>query len=387
MAYELTETHKLIRDTARRIAREKVQPRAAQIDEEGRYPDDIFAIYRQAGLLGLTIPAAYGGGGAGFLALALTVEEISKYCSSSGLVLVLGTLSTQPIILGGSEEQKRAWLPRVAAGDIKGAFGLTEPNAGSDPAAMESRAVRDGDEYVIDGEKMFISGGNVADFVIVFAKTDPTAGPRGVSAFIVPTDSPGFSVARLDHKMGVTGVPTASLAFQGCRVPAANLIGEEGRGFATAMLTLGTCRPVVAARGLGLAEGALAYALDFARERRTFGRPILEHQAIRFMLADMATQIEAARHLVYHAAWLIDQGKYDRQYAVYFSFAKVFATEMAVKVSSDAMQILGGQGYMKDHPLERHYRDARQLMIVEGTSEIQRMIIAHAVAEGDIAYW
>jgi alkylation response protein AidB-like acyl-CoA dehydrogenase len=386
MTYELTETHKLIRDTARRIARERVQPRAAQIDEEGRYPDDIFAIYRQAGLLGLTIPAAYGGGGAGFLALALTVEEISKYCSSSGLVLVLGTLSTQPIILGGSEEQKRAWLPRVAAGDIKGAFGLTEPNAGSDPAAMESRAVRDGDEYVIDGEKMFISGGNVADFVIVFAKTDPTAGPRGVSAFIVPTDSPGFSVARLDHKMGVTGVPTASLAFQGCRVPVANLIGEEGRGFATAMLTLGTCRPVVAARGLGLAEGALAYALDFARERRTFGRPILEHQAIRFMLADMATQIEAARHLVYHAAWLIDQGKYDRQYAVYFSFAKVFATEMAVKVSSDAMQILGGQGYMKDHPLERHYRDARQLMIVEGTSEIQRMIIAHAVAEGDIAY-
>jgi len=386
MDYELTETHKLIRDTARRIARERVQPRAAQIDEEGVYPDDIFAVFREAGFLGLTVPAAYDGGGAGFLALALAVEEISKYCSASGLILVLPTLSTQPIVIGGSEELKQAWLPRSAAGDIKGAFGLTEPNAGSDPAAMESRATRDGDEYVIDGEKMFISGGHVADFVIVFAKTDPAAGARGVSAFVVPTASPGFSVARLDHKMGVIGVPTASLVFQGCRVPAANLIGEEGRGFPIAMLTVGTCRPVVAARGLGLAEGALAYALEFARERRTFGRPILEHQAIQFKLADMATQIEAARHLVYRAAWLIDQGKYDRQYTAYFSFAKVFAAEMAVKVSSDALQILGGQGYMKDHPLERHYRDARQLMIVEGTSEIQRMIIAHALAERDIVY-
>jgi alkylation response protein AidB-like acyl-CoA dehydrogenase len=384
--YELTDTHRLIRDTARRIARERVQPRAAQIDEEGRYPDDIFALFRQAGLLGLTVPAAYGGGGAGFLALALAVEETAKYCCASGLILVLSALYTQPIVIGGSEEQKRAWLPGSAAGDIKGAFCLTEPNAGSDPAAMESRAARDGDGYVIDGEKMFISGGSVADFVITFAKTDPAAGARGVSAFIVPTASPGFSVARLDRKMGVTGIPTASLVFQGCRVPAADLIGEEGRGFPIAMLTLNTCRPVVAARGLGLGEGALAYALEFARQRRTFGRPILEHQTIQFMLADMATQIEAARHLIYHACWLIDQGKYERQYAPYMSFAKVFATEMAVKVSSDALQILGAQGYMKDHPLERHYRDARQLMIVEGTSEVQRMIIARALAEGDIAY-
>jgi hypothetical protein len=386
MDYELSEAHKLIRDTARRIAREQVQPRAAQIDEEGRYPDDIFAVFRQAELLGLTVPAEYGGSGAGFLALALAVEEMAKYCCASGLILVLSALATQPIVIGGSEDQKRAWLPRSAAGDIRGAFCLTEPNAGSDAAAIESRAARDGGEYVIDGEKMFISGGSVADFVIVFAKTDPAAGARGVSAFVVPTDSPGFSVARLDRKMGITGVPTANLVFQGCRVPAANLIGQESRGFRTAMLTLGTCRPVVGARGLGLAEGALAYALNFARERRTFGRPILEHQAIQFMLADMATQIEAARHLVYHGAWLVDQGKYDRQYAPYLSFAKVFATEMAVKVSSDALQILGAQGYMKDHPLERHYRDARQLMIVEGTSQIQRVVIARALAEGDIAY-
>jgi alkylation response protein AidB-like acyl-CoA dehydrogenase len=383
--YELTETHRLIRDTARRIARERVQPRAAEIDEQGQYPEDIFAVFGQAGLLGLSIPVEYGGGGS-LLALILAVEEAAKYCCSSGLILLLSALSTQSIVIGGSEEQKRAWLPRSAAGEIRGAFCLTEPNAGSDPAAIESRARRDGDEYVIDGEKMFISGGSVAHFVITFAKTDPAAGSRGFSAFIVPTDNPGFSVARLDHKMGVTGVPTANLVFQTCRVPAANMIGEEGRAFRTAMLTLGTVRPVVGARGLGLAEGALAYALNFARERRTFGRPILEHQAIQFMLADMATQIEAARHLVYQAAWLVDQGKYDRQYAPYLSFAKVFATEMAVKVSSDALQILGAQGYMKDHPLERHYRDARQLMIVEGTSQIQRMIIGRALAEGDIVY-
>jgi alkylation response protein AidB-like acyl-CoA dehydrogenase len=383
--YELTETHKLIRDTARRIARERVQPRAAEIDEQGQYPEDIFAVFRQAGLLGLSVPVEYGGGGS-LLGLILAVEETAKYCCSSGLILLLSALSTQSIVIGGSDELKQAWLPRSAAGEIRGAFCLTEPNAGSDAAAIESRAVRDGDEYVIDGEKMFISGGSVAHFVIVIANTDPAAGTRGVSAFIVPTDNPGFSVTRLDRKMGVTGVPTANLVFQGCRVPAANLIGEEGRGFRIAMLTLGTVRPVVGARGLGLAEGALAYALDFARQRRTFGRPILEHQAIQFMLADMATQIEAARHLVYQAAWMVDQGKYERQYAPYLSFSKVFATEMAVKVSSDALQILGAQGYMKDHPLERHYRDARQLMIVEGTSQVQRMIIARGLAEGDIVY-
>jgi alkylation response protein AidB-like acyl-CoA dehydrogenase len=385
MAYELTETHKLIRDTARRIARERVQPRAAEIDEQGQYPEDIYAVFREAGLLGLSVPVEYGGGGS-LLALILAVEETAKYCCSCGLILLLSALSSQSIIIGGSEEQKRAWLPRVAAGEIRGAFCLTEPNAGSDAAAIECRAARDGGQYVIDGEKMFISGGSVADFEIVIAKTDPAAGTRGVSAFIVPTDSPGFSVARIDRKMGVTGVPTASLVFQSCRVPAANLIGEEGQGFRIAMLTLGTVRPVVGARGLGLSEGALAYALDFARQRRTFGRPILEHQAIQFMLADMATQIEAARHLVYHAGWLVDQGKYERQYAPYLSFAKVFATETAVKVSSDALQILGAQGYMKDHPLERHYRDARQLLIVEGTSQIQRMVIARGLAEGDIVY-
>jgi len=386
MDYELSDAHKLIRDTARRVAREKVAPRAAELDETGEYPQDIFAAYRDVGLLGLSIPQEYGGSGAGFLALALAVEEVAKYCNSSALILLLSALSTQPINLGGSEEQKRQWLPRSAAGEVRGAFCLTEPNAGSDAAAIESRARRDGDDYVIDGEKVYISGGSVADYVCFFAKTGGD-GTQAISAFVVPADSPGFSVARTDRKMGVIGVPTANIVLQGCRVSAANRLGEEGRAFRTVMLTLNTCRPVVGARGLGLAEGAIAYALDYARERKTFGKPLVEHQAIQMMLAEAAIQIEAARHLVYHAASMVDEGKYDRQHAPYLSIAKTFATEMCIRVSSDAIQILGAQGYMKDHPLERHYRDARQLTIVEGTSQIQRLVIARALVQGDISYW
>ena len=386
MDFELSDAHKLIRDTARRVAREKVAPRAAEIDESGEYPDDIFATYRDVGLLGLTIPTEYGGSGAGFLALVLAVEEVAKHCNASSLILLLSALSTQPINLGGSEEQKRQWLPRSAAGEIKGAFCLTEPNAGSDVAAIESRARRDGDDYIIDGEKVFISGGSVADFVCFFAKTGDD-GARAMSGFVVPTDSPGYSVPRTDRKMGVLGVATANIVLQSCRVPAANRLGEEGRAFRTVMFTLNTVRPIVGARGLGLAQGAIAYALDYGRERMAFGKPLVEHQAIQTMLADAAIQIEAARHLVYHAASLVDDGKYDREHAPYLSIAKTFATEMSNRVASDAIQILGAQGYMKDHPLERHYRDARQLMIVEGTSQIQRLVIARAMVQGDISYW
>ena len=386
MDYELSDAHKLIRNTAKRIAREKVAPRAAELDESGVYPEDIFQVFAEAGLLGLTIPEEYGGSGAGFLALALAVEEIAKHDNACSLILLLSALSTQPINLSGSDEQKREWLPKSATGAIKGAFCLTEPNTGSDAAALESRAVRDGDDYVINGEKVYISGGDVADFVSFFAKTADD-GSSAISAFIVPTESPGFSVPRCDRKMGVIGVPTANIVLQDCRVPAGLRIGEENRGFKTAMLTLNTCRPVVGARGLGLAEGAIAYALDFARERKTFGQPLVDHQAIQFMLADAAIAIEGSRHLVYHAATLVDEGKYEREWAPYLSIAKTYATETANKVASDAIQILGAQGYMKDHPLERHYRDARQLMIVEGTSQIQRLVIARAMIQGEINYW
>ena len=387
MDFQLTEEQRLIQQTARRIARERVAPRAAAIDETEEYPHDLFAAFREVGLLGLTLPQSYGGSDAGTLALALAVEEMAKYCCSCGLILLLSALPSHPILLGGSDRQKQAWLPRLARGEVKGAFCLTEPNAGSDVAAIESRAVRDGDDYVLNGEKVFISGGTVADFVVAFAKTNPADGVRGMSGFIVPTDSPGFSIARTDRKMGVRGVPTANIVFENVRLPRELLLGEEeGGGFGHAMLTLNTLRPVVGARGVGLAEGAMTYALDYARERQAFGRPIAELQAIQFMFADMAIQIEAARLLVYQGAWLVDQGKYQREDAALLSIAKAYATEVAVKVSSDALQVMGAQGYMMDHPLERHYRDARQLTIVEGTSQIQRVVIARALLERELVY-
>ena len=387
MDFQLSEEQRLIQGTARRIARERISPRAAEIDETEEYPHDVFEAFREVGLLGLTLPQEYGGSGAGTLALALAVEEVAKYCCSSGLMLLLSALPTHPILFGGSERQKQAWLPGSARGETKGAFCLTEPNAGSDATALESRAVRDGDDYVLNGEKVFISGGTVADFVVVFAKTDRDDGARSISGFIVPTDSPGFSIARTDRKMGVRGVPTANIVFENVRLPRELLLGEEeGHGFNHAMLTLNSLRPVVGARGVGLAEGAMTYALEYARERQAFGKPIAELQAIQFMFADMAIGIEAARLLVYQGAWLVDQGKHQREHAALLSIAKTFATEMAVKVSSDALQVMGAQGYMMDHPLERHYRDARQLMIVEGTSQIQRIVIARALLERELVY-
>ena len=387
MEFQLSEEHRLIQETARRIARERVAPRAAEMDETGEYPHDIFAAFREVGLFGLTIPQEYGGSGSGTLPLALAVEEMAKYCCSSGLMLLLSALPTHPILLGGSGRQKQEWLPRASKGEIKGAFCLTEPNVGSDAAQLESRAVHDGDDYLLTGEKVFISGGTVADFVVAFARTDSVAGPKGISGFIVPTNSPGFSVARTDRKMGVRGVPTANIVFDNVRVPKDLLLGgEEGNGFGHAMLTLNTLRPVVGARGVGLAEGAMTYALEYARKREAFGQSIAELQAIQFMFADMAIQIEAARLLVYQGAWLVDQGKYQRENAALLSIAKAYATEVAVKVSSDALQVLGAQGYMMDHPLERHYRDARQLMIVEGTSQIQRVVIARALLERELVY-
>jgi alkylation response protein AidB-like acyl-CoA dehydrogenase len=387
MDFELNETHKLIRDTARRLAREVVEPRAAEIDETGVYPEDIFQAFKEVGLIGTAISEEYGGSGAGMLGLTLAIEEVSKHCAASSLILMLTMLATRPILIGGTEEQKKKWVTPVARGDLKASFCLTEPEVGSDAANMRTYAVKDGNEYVLNGEKIYISGGTVADYCTVFAKTDREAGARGVSAFIVPTDAPGFTVTRTDRKMGMHGVPTAHFSIQDVRVPAENLIGGvEGKGFSHAMLGLNGSRPLVGARGLGLAEGAMAYALEYARQRYTFGKPITEHQGVQFMFADMALAIETSRLAVYQAAWLVDQGRFTREDAVYLSVAKTIATEAAVKVSSDAMQVMGAQGYMMDHPLERHYRDARQLMIVEGTSQIQRMIISGSIIRGELDY-
>ena len=387
MDFQLSEEHRLIQQTARRVAKEVIASRAAEMDITGEYPHDIFRAFKDTGLTGLTIPTQYGGSGAGMLALALAVEEAAKYCCASGLMLLLSALPSQPVMIGGDERQKQ-WIGKgIASGEIKGAFCLTEPNHGSDAGNLETSAKKDGDDYVINGEKMYISGGTVADYIVCFARTNGTPGPKGIGAFLVETKSPGFKVAGQDRKMGVRGVPTADIVLEDVRVPRENLIGgAENQGFNHAMMTLNSCRPVVGARGVGLAEGAMTYALEFARQREAFGKPIADLQAIQFMFAEMAIAIEAARLLVYQGAWRVDQGLYSREHAAYLSIAKAFATETAVKVSSDALQVLGAQGYMMDHPLERHYRDARQLMIVEGTSQVQRVVIARALLERELVY-
>jgi alkylation response protein AidB-like acyl-CoA dehydrogenase len=386
LEFELSEEHRLIRDTARRIAREVVAPRAKEVDETGEYPEDFFEAFRKAGLLGMAIPESMGGTGNGIFPLCLAIEEVAKYECGAGLMLVLSGLPNRPLVFGGTAEQQQRWLPEAATGATRGAFCLTEPDHGSDAANLETRATRDGDDYVLNGNKVYISGGTVADSLTVFARTGGP-GPKGISGFVVDAHAQGVRIDRTDDKMGVRSVPTAHFSFSDVRVPAENLIGlQEGAGFNTAMLTLNSLRPTVGARGVGLAEGAASYALEWARERKAFGSAVVDFEAIQFMFADMAIQIEAARNLVYKAAWLVDQGKYTREYAHHLSIAKAYATEMANRVAFDALQVLGAQGYMKDHPLERHYRDARQLMIVEGTSQVQRVVISRAMIDRALVY-
>jgi hypothetical protein len=385
MDFALSEEHVLIRESARRLAREVIAPRAAEVDRTATYPEDYFQAFKQADLLGLTLPKEVGGSDAGLLALGIAIEEVAKYDCSAGLMLLLSSLPTHTIKFFGTEEQKQRFIAPVARGEIKAAFCLTEPDAGSDVANLQSRAVRDGDEWVINGQKQYISGGPIADQVIVFAKTDHPD-PRSLAAFVLPTTTPGFEVTSIDRKMGVRGVPTGVLTFDNVRVPHDAMVGGEPLGMKGPLATLNSLRPTVGARGVGLAEGATMYALNYARERRAFGGPLVDLQAIQMKLANMAIEIEAARLLVYQGCWLVDQGRFGPQDGHMLSVAKAFATEMANRVASEAIQILGGQGYMEDHPLERHYRDARQLMIVEGTSEIQRNIIARAMIDRNLVY-
>lgn len=386
MDFELSEEHRMIKDTARRIARDVVAPRAKELDETGEYPEDIFQAFKQAGLLGMAIPESMGGTGNGILPLCLAIEEVAKYECGAGLMLVLSGLPTRPIMFGGTAEQHQKWLPSLCSGERKAAFCLTEPDHGSDAANLQTRAVRDGDDYILNGNKVYISGGTVADQLTVFARTGGP-GAKGISAFVVDAHAPGVVIDRTDDKMGVRSVPTAHFSFQDVRVPAENLLGgAEGAGFNHAMLTLNSMRPTVGARGVGLAEGAAGYAMEWARERKAFGSSVIDFEAIQFMFAEMAIQIEAARNLVYKAAWLVDQGKFGKEYAHNLSIAKAYATEMANRVAFDALQVLGAQGYMKDHPLERHYRDARQLTIVEGTSQVQRVVISRSMIDRNLVY-
>ncbi|HBY93846.1 MAG TPA: acyl-CoA dehydrogenase [Chloroflexi bacterium] len=386
MDFELSEEHRLVRDTVRKLAREKVAPRAAEIDWSGTYPEDIFQLFKEQGLLGLVFPEEYGGSGLGTLALCVAVEEVAKVCSNSALILLLTRLPTMPIQLAGSRSQKSYWLRGVAEGRFRGAFALTEPEAGSDVAAIRTTAVRDGKAYVLNGTKRFITGATVADFIIVFAKTAPDAGSAGISCFLVEKGTAGLAIGKADQKMGMRGIPTTEVILENCCIPYENRVGREHDGFKIAMQSLATVRPIVGARGLGLAEGALDYAIAYAKMRHTFGKPIAEHQGLQFMMADLVTRIEAARWLVYHAAWLVDRRGYDRDHTPYLSIAKAFATDMAVAASSDCLQILGGTGYMDGVLTERFYRDAKQLQLVEGTNQIHRLIIARGLLEGIFQY-
>jgi alkylation response protein AidB-like acyl-CoA dehydrogenase len=385
--FDLTPEQQELVALARRIAREKVAPRAAAIDEAEEYPEDIFQAYRDAGLLGIAIPEEYGGAGMGTLGLCLAVEQIAQYCCASGIMLLLTKLPLMPIMLGGSEELKRKYAGGIAEGRLRGAFCLSEPDAGSDAAAIRTRAVRRGDRWVISGTKSWISGAGQADFFTVAAQTEPGTGSRGIVMFVVERGTPGLTVGKKERKLGVRGVPVHQVVLDEVEVPESAMLGQPGgAGFKVVMSTLNSVRPVVAARGLGLTEGAMTYAIEYARQRKTFGKPILEHQGLQWMLADLAARLEGARLLTYRAALEVDRGHIGKADAWKLSVAKLTAADLAVQAATDCLQILGAAGYMQDYPLERHYRDAKQLQIVEGTSQIQKNIIGRALLEGDL-YW
>jgi len=382
MDFELSEQHKGVRETAARVAREVVAPRAAEVDREGKYPEDYFNAFCDSGLLRLGFTEEYGGSNAGTLGLCIAVEELAKYDSAAGLMLLTTRLATAGIMMAGTAEQKQRYGRGVAEGTLRGAFALTEPDAGSDSANIATTATRDGDTYVLNGTKLWAGQATVADFVVVVAKTDPGAGARGVSIFVVDLPNPGFTITRELPKMGVLGVPVVEIKLENCVVPAPALLGEENAGFRLTMRHLNAVRPLVAARGVGLAAGATQYALAYAQQRRTFGERLMNHEAISFRLAELAMGVESARLLTYRAAWLVDQDRSDREVAHFLSMAKASASELAVRAAEDALQILGGYGYLKDYITERYYRDAKQLTIVEGTSEIHRLIIARALDDG-----
>ncbi len=378
--FRLTEEQVQLRDAVRTLAREQIAPRAAAIDREGTFPHDIKDLLARQDILGLPFPEAYGGLGADLLTVCLAIEELSRADATTGLILAVHALAATPILLAGTPEQKQQWLPDLAAGRRLIAFALTEAEAGSDPAATRTRATRDQTHYRIDGSKRFISHASVADVVVVFAVTNPDAEKpsRRLSAFLVETSSPGYAVARLEHKMGIRGSPTAELTFDDVRVPAANRLGAEGEGFAIAMRTFERSRPGIAAQAVGIAQGATDEAVRYSRQRVQFGRPIGELQMIQAMLADMAAQTEAARALLYRACAEIEHGPAEDA-ARWASMCKLVAGDTAMKVATDAVQVLGGYGYIEDFPVERMMRDAKITQLYEGTQQIQRLVIARSL--------
>ncbi len=377
MDYFLSEEQVMIRDLARQIAEEKIVPVRAELDETGEFPWDIMKVLAQSDLFGLFIPEEYGGLGKGCLELAIAVEELSRACLGVSTTYAANALGTFPILLFGTDAQKKRYLPDIAAGKRLVAFGLTEANAGSDAGGTQTTAKLDGNEYVINGTKQWITNGGDAEIYTIIAITDRSKGPRGASAFIVEKGTPGFTFGKKENKMGIRASSTRELVFDNCRVPKDNLIGKDGAGVLVAMKTLDNSRTGVGAQGVGVAQGAFEEAVKFARQRIQFGHPVITFQAVQHMLADMATSIEAARALVYSVARFIDSGAKDvsKESAI----SKLFATDVAMKVTTDAVQIMGGSGYMKEYPVEKMMRDAKILQIYEGTNQIQRNVIGQAL--------
>jgi alkylation response protein AidB-like acyl-CoA dehydrogenase len=388
MDFELSEELRGLQQSVRRLAQDKIKPRAREIDTSGSYPQDIFDEFKKADLLGLCIPVEYGGSGAGILGLTLAIEEVTKYSNVLGLMLLLTRLPTGPIMIAGTEDQKQRYLPGIARGTARAAFCLSEPGAGSDVAGMQTRATPDPKVpggYILNGTKCWISGGMQADWFTVFAKTGEASSRlhTDIGGFIVDADSPGLTRPRVDKKMGVKGIDTAEIVFDNVAVGPGQVIGG---GFMLAMQSLNAMRPIVAARGIGLAEGALMYATEYVKNRPAFGKTIAEFQGIQWEIAKCATDIEAARLLTYRAACLADEGKFSKEYVPMLSMCKYYASEVAVKTSGLAVQLLGAAGYMEDHPTEQYYRDARQLTIVEGTSQVQLGLIGRGVLGHDM-WW
>jgi alkylation response protein AidB-like acyl-CoA dehydrogenase len=377
-SYRLTDDQERLRDAVRVLADERIAPRAAEIDRTAEFPWDVKELLAAQDVLGLPFPVEYGGLGGELLTVCLAVEAISRVCATSGLILAVQELGALPILLAGTDDQKARWLPDLAAGNTLIAFALTESEAGSDAAAARTRATRDGDDYVIDGAKRFISQGSVADIVTLFAVTDDAADRhRRLSCFVVDTKTRGFKVERVEHKMGIRGSPTAELSFSGLRIPAANRLGEEGDGFSIAMRTFDRSRPAIGAQAVGIAQGALDVAVRYARERKQFGKPIGELQMVAGMLADMDAQTEAARQLLYKACVEIDAGSAGA--SRWSALCKLVAGDTAMRVTTDAVQVLGGYGYIDEFPVERMMRDAKITQLYEGTQQIQRLVIARSL--------
>ncbi len=381
----LSDEQRELRELVRSLARERIAPRAAEIDESHEFPWDVVELFREHGLFGLFFDEEWGGTGTGTLMALVAIEEVSKVCATSGLILAVQELGSLGLKLAGRREQQERYLPRLASGEWLCAYALTESGSGSDSAAMRTTARRDG-EYVLDGSKRFITNAGVANLYTVFAKTDPAAGHAGISAFVVESDAPGFEVARLEPKMGIAGSTTGELVFDGCRVPAENLLGEEGEGFKIAMRILDRSRPGIAAQGLGIAQGATDYALEYAKTRETMGKPIAQHQLIAAKLADMETTCEAARGLLYRFGQMVDEGAGDEELTKPSAMAKLYCTDVAMEVTTEAVQILGGYGYIKEYPVERMMRDAKITQLYEGTNEIQRLVIAREMLQEQRAF-